>query len=507
MKNFTFFITILFCIFSQAQRYPPSSGGVTSVGSFGSSPNANGASISGTVLTMQPADSTHPGELKAADWVTFNSKQAALTFTAPLVNTTNTVTCNVASGSQPGCLASADWTTFNGKQASGNYITALVGDGTAAGPGSSTLTLATVNVNTGSFGSTSAIPSFTVNGKGLITAASTNVVVAPAGTLTGTTLASNVVTSSLTTVGTIGTGTWNGTTIATANGGTGQTSLNSTVFTTLFETIATTLGDLVYGGASGAPTRLAGNTTATKKYLSQTGTGTVSVAPAWSTFITPTISVATANNTSNSGGFSGSASVYTPPAGVLYIDIELCGGGGGGGGTGTSGQGASGNGTATTFGTTFLSGAGGTGGNNSVGGVGGAGSYTGITGSVLIAAVTGGDGGGAGLTVASQQEPGATGGSSFFGGGGAGNRAANGNDASAYCSGGGGGSAVLAGGQDTGAGGGAGGYLHALVTSSISATYAYSMATSGGAGGTFGISGFSGGKGKSGIIIVKEYYQ
>lgn len=85
----------------------------------------------------------------------------------------------------------------------GGGITALTGDGTASGSGSVAFTLATVNSNVGSFGSSTSIPSFTVNAKGLITAASGNVVIAPAGTLSGTTLNSTVVSSSLTSLGTI----------------------------------------------------------------------------------------------------------------------------------------------------------------------------------------------------------------------------------------------------------------------------------------------------------------
>ncbi len=45
--------------------------------------------------------------------------------------------------------------------------------------------------------------------------------------------------------------------------------------------VMTTLGDTVYGAASGARTRLAGNTTATKNFLTQTGNGAASAAPAW----------------------------------------------------------------------------------------------------------------------------------------------------------------------------------------------------------------------------------
>lgn len=83
----------------------------------------------------------------------------------------------------------------------GGGITALTGDVTASGAGSVAATLATVNSNTGAFGSSTAIPNLTVNGKGLITAAGTNAVIAPAGTLTGATLASGVTASSLTSFG------------------------------------------------------------------------------------------------------------------------------------------------------------------------------------------------------------------------------------------------------------------------------------------------------------------
>lgn len=41
------------------------------------------------------------------------------------------------------------------------------------------------------------------------------------------------------------------------------------------------VGDLIYGGTAGSPTRLAGNTTGSLQILGQTGTGSASAAPAW----------------------------------------------------------------------------------------------------------------------------------------------------------------------------------------------------------------------------------
>jgi predicted heme/steroid binding protein len=47
--------------------------------------------------------------------------------------------------------------------------------------------------------------------------------------------------------------------------------------------VFTSLGDMVYSNAAGAPVRRSGNITTTKMFLSQTGDGTSSAAPQWST--------------------------------------------------------------------------------------------------------------------------------------------------------------------------------------------------------------------------------
>lgn len=242
------------------------------IGAFDAqSATATGLALVSNVLSTQSADATHPGMVNITTQTFAGNKTFTGSIGASNLSGTNTgdVTLGTANGlsipgqvlslalsstSTTGALSSTDWNTFNGKQAAGNYITALTGDATASGPGSAALTLATVNGNVGTFGSSTSIPTFTVNGKGLVTAASGNVVIAPAGTLSGTTLNATVVTSSLTSVGTITSGTWTGTTIAIANGGTGQT-----VKANAFDALSpmTTSGDIIYGGTSGTGTRLA----------------------------------------------------------------------------------------------------------------------------------------------------------------------------------------------------------------------------------------------------------
>ena len=121
--------------------------------------------------------------------------------TAPLSynSGTNTISISKATNSTDGYLSSADWLTFSSKQ---NAITLT----TTGNNGASTLVGATLN-----------IPEYTLAGLGGM---------------------ANVFTS---------------------------------------------LGDIVYSNAAGAPVRRAGNITTTKMFLSQTGDGTSSAAPQWST--------------------------------------------------------------------------------------------------------------------------------------------------------------------------------------------------------------------------------
>lgn len=234
--------------------------------------SGNAANVTGTVLV------THGGT--GLTTLTANNVILGNGTSSPLF---------VAPGTSGNVLTSNGTTWVSSAATSG--ITQLTGDVTAGpGTGSQAATLATVNSNVGSFGSSTSIPNFTVNAKGLITAAGGNAVIAPAGTLSGTTLNATVVSSSLTSVGTLTSGTWNASTITETHGGTNQTSY--------------TTGDVLYASASNTLSKLPIGSNG--NYLTITA-GT----PAW-TSVTPgspfdffvSSQVTTSSSTISSGTFT-----------------------------------------------------------------------------------------------------------------------------------------------------------------------------------------------------------
>lgn len=160
--------------------------------------------------------------------------------------------------------------------------------------------------------------------------------------------------ASITTLGTITTGTWTGTTIAAANGGTGQTTYavgdllyasGTTALSKLADVAAgsylrsggvttapvwstttipntAVLGDIWYGSAANVVTALAGQITTAKKFLTQTGNGSVSAAPGWNTLVAGDIPSLGANPSVSIGlaAVNGSATTYLRSDGAPALD-------------------------------------------------------------------------------------------------------------------------------------------------------------------------------------------
>jgi hypothetical protein len=96
-------------------------------------------------------------------------------------------------------------------------------------------------------------------------------------------------------------------TLGIGNGGTSQTTA-SAAFNALSP--VTTLGDIIYGSAANTATRLPGNTTTTRNFLRQTGTGSVSAAPAWDTVTKSDVGLSNVENTALST-WAGSTNITT----------------------------------------------------------------------------------------------------------------------------------------------------------------------------------------------------
>jgi hypothetical protein len=215
----------------------------------------------------------------------FYSKVRSLfSASAPITLSNGQIGISQATTSTHGYLTSTDWNIFNNKQAAGSYITDPGGNGLMV------RTALNSSINRALTGTTNRIS--ITNGDGV------------GGNPTIDIHSSYAGQTSITTLGTIGTGTWNGAKISEAYGGTNQTTY--------------TLGDMLYSSASNTISKLAGNTTTTKKFLSQTGNGSMSASPSWATLSNSDVGLGNVENTALSGW---TGSTYITTLGTIGVGV------------------------------------------------------------------------------------------------------------------------------------------------------------------------------------------
>ena len=253
----------------------------------------SGISLSGTPSAGQVLTATSG---TAASWQTVNTGSGSSTLSGDtdvlIASPTNNqvLTYNSAAGKwenqtpSTGAVSSVFGRTGSVVAASGDYtVSQVTGAAPLASPsltGTPTAPTATNGTNTTQLATTA-----------FVQTAVTNNTVIDGVTISGTPSATQVLTATSSTAAT-----WS----TPASGG--------------MTNPMTTLGDTLYGASGGAATRLAGNTTTTRKFFRQTGTGSVSAAPAWDTLVSGDLPAATTSAPGSiqlAGDLSGTATSPT----------------------------------------------------------------------------------------------------------------------------------------------------------------------------------------------------
>lgn len=262
-------------------------GAVTSIGAFGSTPNANGLTISSQALNMQPADATHPGGVSSTTQ-TFDGLKT-VTLSAGSTMEDPTTTTKVFAFSLSG-MSSSTTLTLSSSQTTSQTLTFpnITGADTLT-TAAFTQTLTNKTIAAGS-NTVTGLTNTNLSGTAGITNA--NLATASDATIKSNVSGGSAVPSDNTLTAIIdhdignvqgdilyrGASTWS--VLAPGTAGfvlsTGGTAANPSWVSSLTNPM-TTGGDIIYGGASGVPTRLA-NGTAAQVLTSAGGTS----APTWS---------------------------------------------------------------------------------------------------------------------------------------------------------------------------------------------------------------------------------
>jgi hypothetical protein len=95
-------------------------------------------------------------------------------------------------------------------------------------------------------------------------------------------------------------------------------------WTSVLSNPMTTLGDTIYGGSSGSPTRLAGNTTSTREFLISAGVSSAATAPTWGALVSGDIPP-NAANTSGTATYATNIAVTGTSTGAAFNVLFVSG--------------------------------------------------------------------------------------------------------------------------------------------------------------------------------------